>query len=290
MISGLAPSWTNKNLRTVMAAYGVSEEAMAEARWATSEDISGTFIEVAHDSVKDLQADAKTFGNFLLTELRPLSADERTSASALALSPDPTVERNSHAIKVVMLEAIANKAVGKHQPEASQAERIALCAPAEAPAPGNPFSKSAPDKASSQQGNSSKKNSSKKSSKKKGSGKKAPAGKSTPKKKVQDWTNVAGSSSAPKPIEHDQVQIISRNQYTQLENDDNDSEQDEHKTLKNKTPEQIEALRKKRERQKEKKKKDKEGKKNASSSLSSSLSSPSSSSSSSSSSSWSSAG
>ena len=76
-----------------------------------------------------LEADAKTFGNFLLTELRPLSADERTSASALALSPDPTVERNSHAIKVVMLEAIANKAERKpyRQPSAVRSRRSSWC-------------------------------------------------------------------------------------------------------------------------------------------------------------------
>ena len=59
MISGPAPSWTNKNLWTVMEAYGISQEAMAEARWATAEDKAGTFIEVSHDSVKDMQADAK---------------------------------------------------------------------------------------------------------------------------------------------------------------------------------------------------------------------------------------
>jgi len=60
IIKGPAPGWSPDTLRSVLTDFALNPEAIAVARWTSIQGEMGTFIEIAHDSVKDMQGDAKT--------------------------------------------------------------------------------------------------------------------------------------------------------------------------------------------------------------------------------------
>ena len=106
--------------------FGLSPEAKSAARWTSIKGEIGTFIEVAHASVAEMVADAKTYNKFLVTELQVLGANTLTFPNRPVLLEGEPPKRNAHAIKVVMLDAIKHNITGKHLPDTTQAPLIAL--------------------------------------------------------------------------------------------------------------------------------------------------------------------
>ena len=282
LIKGPAPSWTNKNLERVLEDYGLSQEARSAARWTSIKGEIGTCIEVAHASVADMVADAKTYNKFLVTELQPLGANTHTLPNRLVLLKGEPPKRNPHAIKVVMLDAIKHNTTGKHLPDTTQAPLIALTKKGgEKPATeralphtktsANQQAKSGshkkgagarpPSKTQGRQGSNKKATSRQKPgsplgsrpgsspSSKQGSAKKAQKGSQS--SRPSPWVSMPSSSSNPKPTEQ-VLHLETTNAFIHLQNSDNESNDNDNTDRVN-SPEKKARLRKKRNRQKKRK-------------------------------------
>ena len=125
IIKGPAPGWSSASVRTVMESYGITEEAMTEARWATMDSERGTVILVAHDSVMDLHAEAKIFSGYILTESFPIDSTITMHPTRKVLQDAPP-QRSPHETTIIMAAAIKSKAVGFYVDDPSQQKLIGL--------------------------------------------------------------------------------------------------------------------------------------------------------------------